>query len=527
MTNNDITNSLDNFAEKIKNNKKNIHITKRSTEEIKKDEKSLERYSKSHQKKLSRLKEISSIPELLKIIGYKNFIHAIIEKYPFPPIAGFSSHRWTEELLYKYIYLYFDISKFEDKADIPLPALNTIRDALHYPPIKYPYIISPFNFSYKWLFSYYIKKPVDFYFVLMTKKPYKISPTDKKRPHKSHRYDESFFASLIRLSDFSIPSKPFRSFSYSAQSAKERVNLAYCFNKLYEIAIQHSKKFHSNSDYTIVFLVREGNFKQEFNNYSDDLCACPNYSLITFRNIETIIKTLKKLENNLKKITSENKDSANEYNNEYNVVNELRRNITAVKDNLPFLSNLPLETRNDMAEYNLKTKNALRLIVKDQNKIFEEKEITIRFASSYDLKFIKENYEKLSKSNEVFYSSITNNDDEPKQFKPLSNKYWKNLINKINGFILIGLYYQKKRGFIVIKGISKHECRLIYLYVDEYYRQKGIGKHLLSEAKNTAKQLGYTKISLYVLSNNEIAQSLYKNSNFETTKLRMECSLNE
>ena len=112
----------------------------------------------SHQKKLSRLKEISSIPELLKIIGYKNFIHAIIEKYPLPPIAGFSSHRWTEELLYKYIYLYFDISKFKDKADIPLPAFNTIRDALHYPPIKYPYIISPFKFSYKWLFSYYIKK---------------------------------------------------------------------------------------------------------------------------------------------------------------------------------------------------------------------------------------------------------------------------------------------------------------------------------------------------------------------------------
>lgn len=188
MTNNDITNSLANFAEKIKNNKKNIHITKRSTKEIDKDDKSLERYSMSHQKKLSRLKEISSIPELLKIIGYKNFIHAIIEKYPFPPIAGFSSHRWTEELLYKYIYLYFDISKFKDKADIPLPAFNTIRDALHYPPIKYPYIISPFKFSHKWLLSYYIKKPVDFYFVLMTKKPYEISPTDKKRPHKSHRY---------------------------------------------------------------------------------------------------------------------------------------------------------------------------------------------------------------------------------------------------------------------------------------------------------------------------------------------------
>ena len=48
-----------------------------------------------------------------------------------------------------------------------------------------------------------------------------------------------------------------------------------------------------------------------------------------------------------------------------------------------------------MAEYNLKKKNALRLIINDQNKIFEEKEITIRFATSHDLKFIKENYEKL------------------------------------------------------------------------------------------------------------------------------------
>ena len=44
MTNNDITNSLANFAEKIKNNKKNIHITKRSTKEIDKDDKSLIMY---------------------------------------------------------------------------------------------------------------------------------------------------------------------------------------------------------------------------------------------------------------------------------------------------------------------------------------------------------------------------------------------------------------------------------------------------------------------------------------------------
>ena len=44
-----------------------------------------------------------------------------------------------------------------------------------------------------------------------------------------------------------------------------------------------------------------------------------------------------------------------------------------------------------MAEYILKKKKALRLIINDQNKILEEKEITIRFATSYDLKFYIEN----------------------------------------------------------------------------------------------------------------------------------------
>ena len=47
-----------------------------------------------------------------------------------------------------------------------------------------------------------------------------------------------------------------------------------------------------------------------------------------------------------------------------------------------------------LLEYILKKKKALRLIINNQNKILEEKEITIRFATSYDLKFYIENYEK-------------------------------------------------------------------------------------------------------------------------------------
>lgn len=514
-SNSDILDDLDSFAEKEKNNKTNKYVIQYSPKDIIRDKKTLEIYRNPDQKKLNRLKKISSIPELLNIIGYKNFIYAIIEKYPFPSIIGFNSRHWTEDLILKYICLYFNIST--DSSPIKLPSTNTIHDAIHYPAIQYS--TPPLKFSYKELFSYYLKKSTDFYFVLMKKKPYEVSLTDKRHSHKKHRYDESFFAELIRLSDFSIPKKSFGSFSYSTHAAKEEANLVECFNELYEIAVHHSKKFHADSNYTIVFLVSKIDLESEFENYFENLFSLPNYSIITFKEISFLIKVLHKLDNDLKDSNSENENFSNGYDDTI-TSSELKDSLKIIKDNFEFLSNLPLEKREDKQNYRKKLKNALRLIENNQKKIFEEKDIIIRFANFDDLPFIKKMYENL-------YSEFENVDYASKKYKPLSNKYWKKLITKKNGYILIGLYYQKREGMIVIKKINEQECRLVYLYVNEFYRHKGIGKQLLSEAKHIAKQLGYTKISLYVLSNNKIAQSLYEGSNFKNTKIRMDCTLNE
>lgn len=109
-SNSDILDDLDSFAEKEKNNKTNKYVIQYSPKDIIRDKKTLEIYRNPDQKKLNRLKKISSIPELLNIIGYKNFIYAIIEKYPFPSIIGFNFRHWTEDLILKYICLYFNIS---------------------------------------------------------------------------------------------------------------------------------------------------------------------------------------------------------------------------------------------------------------------------------------------------------------------------------------------------------------------------------------------------------------------------------
>ncbi len=56
------------------------------------------------------------------------------------------------------------------------------------------------------------------------------------------------------------------------------------------------------------------------------------------------------------------------YNLKFKAVGFSVPSIIDVRGFLYKLINLPLETRNDMAECNLKKKNALRLIINDQNK---------------------------------------------------------------------------------------------------------------------------------------------------------------
>lgn len=74
-------------------------------------------------------------------------------------------------------------------------------------------------------------------------------------------------------------------------------------------------------------------------------------------------------------------------------------------------------------------------------------------------------------------------------------------------------------GFMQIyPGFSSVGIRKIYilndLFVDEKYRNKGIGKFLINSAKNFAKENGVTKITLTTAKTNEAAQHLYESENY-------------
>ncbi len=77
----------------------------------------------------------------------------------------------------------------------------------------------------------------------------------------------------------------------------------------------------------------------------------------------------------------------------------------------------------------------------------------------------------------------------------------------------------KATGFMQIyPSFSSVEMRKIYilndLFIDEKYRNKGIGKFLISQAKNFAKENGITKITLTTAITNEAAQHLYESENY-------------
>ncbi len=74
-------------------------------------------------------------------------------------------------------------------------------------------------------------------------------------------------------------------------------------------------------------------------------------------------------------------------------------------------------------------------------------------------------------------------------------------------------------GFMQIyPGFSSVGTRKIYilndLFIDKKYRNKGIGKFLINEAKNFAKENGVTKITLTTAKTNETAQHLYESENY-------------
>ena len=150
----------------------------------------------------------------------------------------------------------------------------------------------------------------------------------------------------------------------------------------------------------------------------------------------------------------------------------------------------------------------------------------IRLAEEQDLEFIQKTYRKLDEAMMKLYSEIINIDMEEDDNEDLHTvEYWMQLINRESGYILIGTVGEVPVGVAVVEKVDEQECHLEDLYVNENYRNKGMGKQLTYEAKRMAIELGFSNMSLNVLPNNGNARELYKDFGFVETRIRMNCVL--
>ena len=152
--------------------------------------------------------------------------------------------------------------------------------------------------------------------------------------------------------------------------------------------------------------------------------------------------------------------------------------------------------------------------------------VEIRLAKHDDLKFIKDTYKRLDETMMNLYSELVNFDMQEDDNVDLhTDEYWGKLIDKETGYILVGLEDKIPAGMAVIENVDAKECHLEDLYVYEQYRNKGMGKQLIYESKNMAKEMGFRNMSLNVLPNNDNARGIYEDLGFIETRIRMNCKL--
>lgn len=332
--NKEILSSLDTFSQKPyikrRNEPNEVETCKRT-------------YHRADQKKLKRLQKCQLIPQLYSEIKCNNFVHAVVSKYPYPYIIGFPNKNWTPEIMYNYIYLYFNFFDVSENEDIKLLNINTIRNELLYP-TKYKRIM-PY-YSLDSILQYFIqyKTPVDFYYIYLKKEKYKISPKDKIAPHKKHRYNRTSFSTLIDLTE-TWTTHITNSYSYNNDDPS--FDLQHILELYYKEATEISKARWHSKPYHIVFLIQHSNYRKEWQKYDEDLMEIPKYSLIRFANWDTLEEKLDIINKKYRKLKK--KESINSFI--FKRIDTLKSNIQEVKNICIKLSELNLESRENMPKY--------------------------------------------------------------------------------------------------------------------------------------------------------------------------------
>lgn len=93
--------------------------------------------------------------------------------------------------------------------------------------------------------------------------------------------------------------------------------------------------------------------------------------------------------------------------------------------------------------------------------------------------------------------------------------------------IIILAYYINKIivGYILIRRTDNNTCLLDGLYVEKEYRNKGIGKSLLTEAISRIKNMNIKYIDINVMYNNIIAKHIYEKLGFVEYEIKMRKSI--
>ena len=93
--------------------------------------------------------------------------------------------------------------------------------------------------------------------------------------------------------------------------------------------------------------------------------------------------------------------------------------------------------------------------------------------------------------------------------------------------IIILAYYINKIivGYILIRKMANNTCLLDGLYVEKEYRNKGIGKSLLTEAISRIKNMNVKYVDINVMYNNIIAKHIYEKLGFVGYEIKMRKSI--
>ena len=131
-----------------------------------------------------------------------------------------------------------------------------------------------------------------------------------------------------------------------------------------------------------------------------------------------------------------------------------------------------------------------------------------------EAKICNELLNKLVKDEKRFNDNI---DDNTK-----INNYYENFLKSDNSKLFIAKDNDNIMGYIFIKITNPKQNAELYkesiidaLYVKEEYRNKGVATTLIKKAIEYSKQKDAKRISINVISNNEVALKLYYKLGFE------------